>query len=219
MEKRMMMIGSNYPIMIVFLVLICSTSVIAQDINVRGRGYTSFPSPQDVPANTKRLFIENNHITTIATDSMAHLTNLAYANFGNNKIETMGDIAAVGSTLTQLFLYRNPMKVIPPGTFNGLDKLTTLQLDECQLTEVPELQDIGDTLVTLYLNKNPFKVIAKGSFDGLDALTTLYLDTCQLEALPDLSQIGDTLKKLYVKNNPDMENPSDELMSRLQVVE
>ena len=197
-----------------FIIVMSICRVTSQNVNLNSKGYTSFPT-DDVPADTKRLYIEHNQIITIATGSMSHLTSLEYVNFANNKLEDLGDLSAVASTITEIALNNNPLKVLPAGSFDGFDVLSILHLDNCQLDAMPELSDIGDTLKHLSMQSNSLTgEIPNERMADLQVLEKLYLTSNKLTKMPNLSSAKDTVTDLVIRSN-DIEYVSGNMMSSL----
>ncbi|KAL4658422.1 keratocan [Arapaima gigas] len=169
------------------------------------KGLKSIPT---VPPHTWYLYLQNNQIEVVSTNSLRNATQLRWLNLNHNKITSAGVeegiflslsrllhlymednlLTTVPSplppTLEQLRLSRNRISKIPPGVFNGLDHLTLLDLQGNKLQDnaVTEANLKGLTsLIQINLAKNDLKIMPM----GLPPTTTqLFLDSNGIEKIP-----------------------------------
>ncbi|KPP76631.1 keratocan-like [Scleropages formosus] len=169
------------------------------------KGLKTIPS---VPPHTWYLYLQNNQIEVVSSDSLRNATQLRWLNLNRNKITSAGVeegvflslasllhlymednlLTAIPTplppTLEQLRLSKNQISKIPPGAFIGLDHLVLLDLQGNKLQDdsVTEASLKGLTnLVQINLAKNGLKNMPL----GLPPTTTqLFLDGNSIEKIP-----------------------------------
>ncbi|KAM8778119.1 vasorin [Rhynchonycteris naso] len=120
--------------------------------------------PRDVPPDTAGLYVFNNGIITLDTDTFASLPGLQLLDLSQNHITSL-----------------------PSGVFRPLANLSNLDLTANRLREITNETFRGlRRLERLYLGKNRIHHIQPGAFDALDHLLELKLQDNELRALPPL---------------------------------
>ncbi|XP_069070587.1 reticulon-4 receptor isoform X1 [Pleurodeles waltl] len=120
--------------------------------------------PTEIPVQTQRIYLHNNKITLVRSNSFAACRNL-----------------------TLLWIHSNNISVIEPGTFYGLDKL-----EELDISDNGNLKSIGPStfrslthLHSLRIDRCGLLELPNGIFRGLFSLQYLYLQDNNLQALHD----------------------------------
>ncbi|CAF3326924.1 unnamed protein product [Rotaria socialis] len=156
----------------------CPKGCTCDGTTVICRGLQLQEIPNDIPAFTTALHLQDNLIKRVSRDgSFRRLRSLRTLDLRNNRLEEIDDDAFDGAdSLNELFLSDNNLNVITPQTFNGLKNIRTLMLRTNKLTYIKNdtFADM-DALKTLSLHDNRIKCIAPGSFDRLRSLSALDL--------------------------------------------
>ena len=88
--------------------------------------------PDDIPADTTRISLKRNLITTIRRNKFNHLSHCVSIHLANNFISTIEEGAFEGLLeLKTMNLNNNLLGTLMPGMFNGLTSLHELDLGEC----------------------------------------------------------------------------------------
>lgn len=141
--------------------------------------------PAGVPYNSQRVFLQNNRITELRTDSFGFETQvkekIPVCLFQHSGFLLRILISSFSSSCAQvLWLYGNNITWIESGAFSNLRVLEEL--------------DLGD---------NPLQRLEGGAFRGLEKLQSLHMHRCKLAALPhDLFHKLYSLQFLYLQVNP-----------------
>lgn len=132
--------------------------------------------PEDIPAKTTELHLQDNNLRVIKSIGIfKKLKNLQRLDLRNNKIYLIEDNAFQGADqLSELFLNENFLSNINPKMFNGLENLKTLLLRSNKLkfltnNSFNNLKQLR--LLSLY--DNQISCIQKDTFDNLKSLSTL----------------------------------------------
>lgn len=140
--------------------------------------------PAGVPYNSQRVFLQNNRITELRTDSFGFETQVKmpiclFQCFLGFVLIIL--ISCFSSPSVQvLWLYGNNITWIEGGAFSNLRVLEEL--------------DLGD---------NPLQRLEGGAFRGLEKLQSLHMHRCKLATLPhDLFHKLYSLQFLYLQVNP-----------------
>ncbi|TSM04857.1 Biglycan [Bagarius yarrelli] len=104
--------------------------------------------PQNIPADTKLLDLQNNRITELKENDFKGLTNL-YA----------------------LSLVNNMISKVHPKAFTPLKHLQKLYFSKNQLTAIPK--NLPPSLVELRIHDNRIKKVSAGSFSGLSRMNCI----------------------------------------------
>ncbi len=198
-----------------------------QHLDMSGVGLTEIPAAVKEMPQLENLFLNNNRLTTLETDTflgtnliqiglednqLAHIQNEAFS--GTNNLQYLyldnNDLTSVKSNffsdmtaLRTLSLAHNRLSEIEDESFSRLVHLLTLDLKNNQLTEVRENTFAGLTrLKTLNLSDNRLTSIQPGSFAAMGDLTTLKLGSNLLTNTEQETFSGLThLKTLVLSDN------------------
>nr|AGJ51106.1 variable lymphocyte receptor C [Petromyzon marinus] len=186
-------------------VCICSSATDSSPETVDCSSKTLADVPTGIPANTERLELQYNQLTSIPGKAFHGLTRLTYLELGNNKLQYL----PVGvfdqlKNLNELRLDFNKLKSLPPRVFDSLTKLTRLDLQGNQLQSIPEgIFKTLTNLQTLYLSTNQLQSIPEGIFKTLTNLQTLYLRDNKLQSVPDgVFDSLEAMDRITLENNP-----------------
>lgn len=139
--------------------------------------------PAGVPYDSQRVFLQNNRITELRTDSFGFETQVETPAclFQRSGFLPRILISCFSSSSVQvLWLYGNNITWIEGGAFSNLRVLEEL--------------DLGD---------NPLQRLEGGAFRGLEKLQSLHMHRCKLATLPhDLFHKLYSLQFLYLQVNP-----------------
>lgn len=137
--------------------------------------------PQEVPPDTKSMYLFKNGIEGLSAEDFDGLENLEMLDLSQNKLSELPDrvfepltslknldlssnqISHISEQsfqgmvlLERLYLFSNNIKTIHPAAFNDLDHLLELKLESNQLTSVPALSMPQLLLLDLSSNDLPF---------------------------------------------------------------
>lgn len=143
--------------------------------------------PTGVPYDSQRVFLQNNRITELRSDSFGFETQvkMAVCLFRLLKTPTVFYFSSLIPlfslhSVQVLWLYGNNITWIEAGAFSNLRVLEEL--------------DLGD---------NPLQRLEGGAFRGLEKLQSLHMHRCKLAALPhDLFHKLYSLQFLYLQVDP-----------------
>jgi len=148
-----------------------------------GCGLTFFPSePLSRLCRLKVLRLEANAITDIAA----------------------GVLAECGSSLRELYVYRNLISNVDAAAFSGLSGIEKLSLAENRIETLPVgLFAMLVNLTSLDLAHNRLSRLSDGWLEGLSRLRWLQLDSNRLVELgPDTFRGAPALRAMRLENNP-----------------
>ena len=152
----------------------------------------------------ERLFLADNHLTTLPEGVFDRLTRLVYLRLDHNRLTALPDgLFDRLTSLQDLSLHRNQLSGLQADLFDNLRNLTSLGLDNNQLSNLPEgVFDRLTRLRSLSLRRNHLSSLPAGLFDRLARLGHLYLADNQLSALPaGLFDGLASLQYLELRNN------------------
>lgn len=138
--------------------------------------------PLDVPLNTRRLFLNNNKITSLPALELGFLSDLVYLDCQNNRIREVMEY-----------------------TFIGVFKLVYLDLSSNNLTSIAPLSfSVLSNLVRLNISNNPHLLyLDKYIFANITSLMYLDLRNTGLQTITqDAFHHLVTLKTVYLSGNP-----------------
>ena len=183
------------------IALIMFTEVVMR-VAAYSNTYSSLTSiPTDIPAAETNVYLSRNQLSEI-NGGFDHLTQLETLVLTNNKFAQFPDLgAAVGSTLTVLYLTHNSITTVDPARIEPLKRLETLRMSKNLLTAFPNVTALGDTLVKLYLNGNSITTIDQALLAPLIQLTLLRLRDNKITILPEMDH-QPALSSLYLSDNP-----------------
>ncbi|XP_041095271.1 reticulon-4 receptor-like 2 [Polyodon spathula] len=195
--------------------------------------------PAGIPFHSQRVFLQNNRITEVRTDSFGFGTQVLWLHSNNISSIEPGAFSDLHD-LEELDLGDNPsLRTLDQDTFRGLDKLQSLHMYRCQLGTLPGtvfrklyslqflylqenlLQHIQDDLFAdlvnlthLFLHGNLIRVLSENVFRGLVNLDRLLLHQNRIRqvhrrAFRDLGR----LTILFLFNNSLSELPGPPLSS------
>ncbi|PNJ21488.1 leucine-rich repeat-containing protein 52 [Pongo pygmaeus] len=99
----------------------------AQEVICTGKQLTEYPL--DIPLNTRRLFLNQNRITSLPAMHLGLLSDLVYLDCQNNRIREVMDYTFIGVfKLIYLDLSSNNLTSISPFTFSVLSNLVQLNI-------------------------------------------------------------------------------------------
>ncbi|KAM5237497.1 leucine-rich repeat-containing protein 52 [Ctenodactylus gundi] len=162
----------------------CPNNCQCQDQEVTCTGMQLTEYPLDIPLNTRRLYLNNNRITSLPAMHLGLLSDLVYLDCHNNRIREVMDYTFIGVfKLIYLDLSSNDLTSISPFSFSVLSNLVQLNiannphlssLDKYTFANTSSLRylDLRNTglqtldhaalyhlmvLQTVYLSGNPWK--------------------------------------------------------------
>ena len=151
-----------------------------------------------------RLIVSLTGITSLKAVDFADLTSIRnlYLHFNQIKVLPSGIFSDMAA-LEWLRLENNEIDTIELGAFQGLTSLERLHLYNNKLTTVPSgVFDDLSTVTELKLNGNQIETVMPGAFDGLIMMRTLDLFDNQLETLPtDIFDLTERLEGLHLNSN------------------
>ncbi|XP_053462619.1 leucine-rich repeat-containing protein 52 [Nycticebus coucang] len=148
----------------------------AQEVTCTGRQLTEFPP--DVPLDTRRLFLNDNRITSLPAMHLGLLSDLVYLDCQNNRIREVMDYTFVGVfRLIYLDLSSNNLTSISPFSFSVLTNLVQLNMaNNPHLLSLHKHTFANTTsLRHLDLRNNGLQTLDHSAFNHLMALERLYL--------------------------------------------
>lgn len=134
--------------------------------------------PDDIPADTRWVYLYNNEISRIRINVFSHLTNC-----------------------TKLWMSSNSISVIEPDAFNGLQSLQVLDLRYNSISEI-NARDFSElqSLQVLDLSNNAIEYIHVEAFQKLQSMKTLWLKANSLAVIHQ-----EVFKELYSLNRLHLE--------------
>nr|AIY70095.1 variable lymphocyte receptor C [Petromyzon marinus]AIY70102.1 variable lymphocyte receptor C [Petromyzon marinus] len=158
-------------------VCICSSATDSSPETVDCSNKKLATVPTGIPANTEKLQLHINQLTSVPAKAFQGLTQLTILVLQNNALQSL----PVGvfdqlKDLDKLYLAQNQLKSLPERVFDKLTKLTLLDLQQNQLQRIPEgAFDKLTKLETLQLTNNKLQSVPDGAFDSLAKVETLHL--------------------------------------------
>ena len=167
--------------------------------------------PKNLPPSLHFLYLEDNQIKTIESNSFENLGQLRELRMSYNNILTLESDAFNGLVnLQKLKLYNNNINTLPGTIFSPLVRLVSLDLGKNNLNTIQYTKDIFSSLVAvvfLNLADNQCSYIQKDIFKPMLSLKYLHLERNNLgslfaedyggELLEDLKK----LEELHIMNN------------------
>ncbi|KAI1286195.1 Leucine-rich repeat transmembrane neuronal protein 1 [Halotydeus destructor] len=142
----------------------------------------------------KELYINENRIREISSNSLNFYRHLEILSLSSNKLSTLGDKLFLSlSKLQLLFLDTNSIVDIPSSsrTFRGLSALLVLSLARNSLSSLGSATFVGlFSLEELDLSSNLIDRLDSSSFAGLTRLKVLSLRDNRLRYIVDSSRLG-----------------------------
>ncbi|XP_078278805.1 reticulon-4 receptor-like 1 isoform X2 [Rhinoraja longicauda] len=151
-------------------------------VTCQSHGFTTIP--EGIPANSERIFLQNNRITLLLRNNFSPSTVTLW--LYSNNITFIDPEAFQGfSLLEELDLGDNRhLRFLDAETFSGLEKLHSLHLYSCGLTFLPNGIFEGlHNLQYLYLQDNHIEYLQDDLFLELVNLTQLFLHGNKLLSL------------------------------------
>nr|ABB59066.1 variable lymphocyte receptor A [Eptatretus burgeri] len=155
---------------------VCSCNNNKNSVDCSSKRLTAIPS--NIPADTKKLELGYNKLSSLPNMAFHRLTKLRLLYLNDNKLQAL----PVGVfdhlvNLDKLYLNKNQLESLPPGIFDKLTKLTDLQLYQNKLHSLPEgvFGKLAE-LKTLDLQINQLRSVPKGAFDSLSSLSLVTLN-------------------------------------------
>ncbi|XP_028316348.1 reticulon-4 receptor-like 2 [Gouania willdenowi] len=141
--------------------------------------------PAGVPYDSQRVFLQNNRITELRTDSFGFETQVLWL-YGNNITWIEAGAFSNLRVLEELDLGDNPLWHLEGGAFRGLEKLQSLHMHRCKLATLPhDLFHKLYSLQFLYLQENQLHLLQDDLFSDLVNLTHLFLHGNRIRALSE----------------------------------
>ncbi len=160
--------------------------------------------PHNIPARTTRIRLEYNKINHIFAGTFSNLSKCTHLFLPRNNIFVLEPGSFKGLLhLKEVFLYKNRLSVIHTGIFNHLAQCMKLNLYDNMISCIEKGAFTGLTSLTeLFLSKNRISLIEEGLFDGLSYLEILSLSYNAISfiergSFKDLKK----LKKIFLRNN------------------
>ncbi|XP_078606371.1 uncharacterized protein LOC144879032 isoform X2 [Branchiostoma floridae x Branchiostoma japonicum] len=125
--------------------------------------------PDNIPASTTYLRLQNNKISSIRDGKFQRLESLTVLCLNNNQIDVIRSLTFVGlPNLETLYLQNNNIGVVEPGSFQDLQELNTLNLAHNKLTTLHrDTFATSYTLNVLLLEHNQITTLSYDIFDSL----------------------------------------------------
>ena len=130
-----------------------------------------------------------------------HATGIVFYNSGLRAIHPRAFQAPAFADILTMYLERNELMVIEPGTFHGLASLKDLHLSSNRLSSIDGVIDGLDDLRTLTLASNDIATIAPATFTNLTGLTHLDLSSNRLSSIDGRVDDLRNLATLELDNN------------------
>nr|ABB21136.1 variable lymphocyte receptor A [Eptatretus stoutii] len=155
---------------------VCTCNDQTKNVDCSSKGLTAIPI--NIPADTDRLQLHMNKLSSLPHTAFHGLNKLTFLNLQGNKLQTLpAGVFDQLKNLETLWLSQNQLKSLPPGIFDKLTKLTDLQLFQNQLQSLPHgVFDKLTNLNKLWLQNNQLRSVPQGVFDSLSSLSTISLE-------------------------------------------
>ena len=211
-----------------------SSDVVYAEVVIKGSNITRLQAFSFTNLRARSLDLSGNHLSTSdAIDNNAFdgiettlevlaisgcgltffpsqsLSRLCYLKVLRLEANAITDIPArvvskCGSSLRELYVYRNLINNIDEAAFSGLSGIEKLSLAENRIETLPVgLFSSLDNLTSLDLAHNRISYLSEGWLEGLSRLRWLQLDSNRLVKLgPDTFRGAASLRAMRVENNP-----------------
>nr|ABB21164.1 variable lymphocyte receptor A [Eptatretus stoutii] len=182
---------------------VCTCNDQTKNVDCSSKGLTAIPI--NIPADTDRLDLQSNKLSSLPRTAFHGLNKLTYLNLQWNKLQTLpAGVFDELKNLETLRIQQNQLKSLPSGIFDKLTKLTDLRLSSNKLQSLPEgVFDKLTKLTRLDLDYNQLKSLPSGVFDKLTELKDLSLQNNQLQRVPDGAfDYLSNIKTLWLDPNP-----------------
>nr|ABB21088.1 variable lymphocyte receptor A [Eptatretus stoutii] len=135
--------------------------------------------PINIPADTDRLDLQSNKLSSLPRTAFHGLNKLTILNLQGNELQTLPPgVFDQLNDLKTLDLQQNQLKSLPSGIFDKLTKLTDLRLSQNKLQSLPHgVFDSLTKLTYLSLQINQLRSVPNGAFDYLSNIKTLWLQS------------------------------------------
>nr|ABB21043.1 variable lymphocyte receptor A [Eptatretus burgeri] len=156
---------------------VCSCNNNKNSVDCSNKKLTAIPS--NIPADTKKLVLQGNKLSSLPNTAFHGLKELTYLDLDGNQLQTLppgvfDHLVALGT----LHLNNNQLQSLPNGVFDKLTLLKELSLYKNQLQSLPNgVFDKLTGLKELGLQINQLRRVPEGAFDSLSSLNILYLNT------------------------------------------
>nr|ABB21138.1 variable lymphocyte receptor A [Eptatretus stoutii] len=156
---------------------VCTCNDQTKNVDCSSKGLTAIPI--NIPADTDRLQLHMNKLSSLPHTAFHGLQTLTYLSLSYNDLKTLPEgVFDQLVNLNKLYLQDNKLTSLPRGIFDKLTKLTFLQLTENKLHFLQQgVFDELTELKTLQLQRNQLRRVPEGAFDKLQNIKDLRLDT------------------------------------------
>ncbi|CAH1252684.1 PODN [Branchiostoma lanceolatum] len=168
-----------------------------------GRQLTQVPT--SIPADTTRLYLQNNKIKELRSRSLRHAQGIFLLNLMNNQLRNGGiesEALEQMSNLRGLYLSGNNLNYFPRW---NLPYLEYLDLSNNDMRDIPPRSlDRFHYLKELFLRNIGITRLSRDSLYGLKSLEGIRLEYNKLRSIPSdaLQRVASTLKRLCLRGNP-----------------
>ncbi|XP_070552537.1 carboxypeptidase N subunit 2-like [Ptychodera flava] len=175
--------------------------------------------PDDIPTDTKELYLDVNFITILKNDSFSNLHGLTLLAIRFNQIHTIESGAFNNLTkLSHLYLDNNYISQLSEDVFFPLLVINTVSLEYNNISTLWKFSSVSP-LATLNLRYNKISFIESCTFVGLTNLKVLQLDRNNVSTIEDRALEGLAhLQNLYLQHNALISLP-DSLFSCCTVIQ
>ena len=153
----------------------CISYLNGLHVTCSSRGLHSIPG--NLPTNTFVLYLQQNRITSIKSNTFNNFLKLVQLHLDDNEISVIEDNNFNNlPNLEYLYLHENRITSIKSDTFNNLLHLERLDLDHNYISVIEDNNFNNlPKLEILYLHNNKITSIKSDTFSNLTNLKTLYL--------------------------------------------
>ncbi|XP_069047413.1 reticulon-4 receptor-like 2a [Lepisosteus oculatus] len=153
-------------------------------VSCQSQNFTTVPA--GIPFDSQRVFLQNNRITELRSDSFGFETQVLWL-YSNNITSIEAGAFSELRELEELDLGDNPyLRWLDGGAFRGLERLQSLHMHRCRLSVLPH--DIFHKLYSLqflYLQENQLHLLQDDLFSDLVNLTHLFLHGNRIRTLSE----------------------------------
>ncbi|XP_021498269.1 leucine-rich repeat-containing protein 52 [Meriones unguiculatus] len=156
----------------------CPQNCLCQDQEVACTDLELTEYPDDIPLNTRRLFLNNNKITSLPALQLGFLSDLVYLDCQKNRIREVMDYTFIGVfKLIYLDLSSNNLTFISPNSFSVLGNLVRLNISNNPHLLYLDKYTFANTSSLRYLDlrNTGLQTIDEDAFQHLVVLNTMYL--------------------------------------------